>query len=174
MALSEVAQVSRAHERTSQLVSYNDQPAIMLSITKQAKTNTLQLVERLNALAAERNPLLAGQGLVLTMLDDQTDVTRNAIGIMESNALLGLIAVLLMCWLFLGTRLALLVGLGVPFSLAGTFLVLSVIDSTLNLTVLLGVVIALGMLVDDAVVVVEAIYYRLTRGEEARSAVIEG
>ena len=174
VALSEVAQVSRAHERTSQLVSYNDQPAIMLSITKQAKTNTLQLVERLNALAAERNPLLAGQGLVLTMLDDQTDVTRNAIGIMESNALLGLIAVLLMCWLFLGTRLALLVGLGVPFSLAGTFLVLSVIDSTLNLTVLLGVVIALGMLVDDAVVVVEAIYYRLTRGEEARSAVIEG
>ena len=174
VSLDEVARVSRGHERTSQMVSYNDQPAIMLSITKQAKTNTLQLVERLNALAAERNPLLARQGLALTMLDDQTDMTRNAIGIMESNALLGLIAVLAMCWLFLGTRLALLVGLGVPFSLAGTFLVLTVIDSTLNLTVLLGVVIALGMLVDDAVVVVEAIYYRLTRGEEARSAVVAG
>ncbi|WP_159683414.1 efflux RND transporter permease subunit [Cognatazoarcus halotolerans] len=174
VSLNEVARVTRGHERTSQMVSYNEQPAIMLSITKQAKTNTLQLVERLNALAAERNPLLAGQGLALTMLDDQTDVTRNAIGIMESNALLGLIAVLAMCWLFLGTRLALLVGLGVPFSLAGTFLVLSMIDSTLNLTVLLGVVIALGMLVDDAVVVVEAVYYRLTRGEEARSAVVAG
>ncbi|MCB1887434.1 MAG: efflux RND transporter permease subunit [Rhodocyclaceae bacterium] len=174
VALGEVAEVSRGHERSSQLVSYNNEPTVMLSITKQARANTLGLVETLNAFAADQAPLLASQGLRLTMLDDQTYMTRNAISIMESNALLGLLAVLLACWLFLGPRLALLVGIGVPFSLAGTFLMAGAIGSTLNLTVLLGIVIALGMLVDDAVVVVEAIHYRLSRGEPPTEAVIEG
>ena len=79
-----------------------------------------------------------------------------------------------MCWIFLGTRISVLIGLGIPFSLAATFFILSATGSTMNLTVLLGVVIALGMLVYDAVVVVEAIYYRMQRGEAPRSAVVEG
>ena len=174
VALEEVARVERGHERPSQLVSYNGQPAVMLSITKQARANTLQLVERLQAFAEARNPLLAGEGLRLTLVDDQTHATRHAIEVMESNAVFGLAAVLFMCWLFLGARLALLVGLGVPFSLAGTFIAVGLIGSTLNLTVLLGVVIALGMLVDDAVVIVEAIYYRLQRGDPPLQAVTEG
>jgi multidrug efflux pump subunit AcrB len=174
VALGEVAEVARGHERATQRVSYTGHPAVMLSITKQGGSNTLQLVDRLNAFAAERNPLLRSQGVQLAMIDDQTHMTRNAIGIMESNALIGLLAVLGMCWLFLGSRLALLVGLGVPFALAGTFLVVNGIGSTLNLTVLLGVVIVLGMLVDDAVVVVEAIYYRMQRGEPAYAAVMNG
>ena len=174
VALDEIAQVVRSHERPSQLVSYNGRPSIMLSITKQADANTLELVERLQAFAGERNPLLAGQGVQLALIDDQTHATRHAIGVMESNAIFGLFAVLVMCWVFLGSRLALLVGLGVPFALAGTFVAVDLIGSTLNLTVLLGVVIALGMLVDDAVVIVEAIYYRLQRGDPPREAVIGG
>ena len=174
VALDEIAEVVRSHERPSQLVSYNGRPSIMLSITKQADANTLELVERLQAFAGERNPLLAGQGVQLALIDDQTHATRHAIGVMESNAIFGLFAVLVMCWIFLGSRLALLVGLGVPFALAGTFVAVDLIGSTLNLTVLLGVVIALGMLVDDAVVIVEAIYYRLQRGDPPREAVIGG
>ncbi|CAI08351.1 efflux RND transporter permease subunit [Aromatoleum aromaticum] len=174
VALGEVARVARGHERTGQLVSYNGQPAVMMSITKQAGSNTLELVDRLKRFAAERNPLLLGEGVQLVMVDDQTHMTRDAIGVMESNALFGLVLVLGLCWLFLGPRLALLVGLGVPFALAGTFLLVDLIGSTLNLTVLLGVVIALGMLVDDAVVIVEAIYYRLQRGDPAEVAIVEG
>lgn len=174
VALDEVAQVVRGHERSGQLVSYNGEPAVMLSITKQARTNTLQLVERLQAHAAQRNTLLAAQGMRLTLVDDQTHATRSAISIMESNAVFGLLAVLATCWLFLGSRLAMLIGLGVPFALAGTFIAVDLVGNTLNLTVLLGVVIALGMLVDDAVVIVESIYYRLQRGELPRSAVING
>ncbi len=174
MALDEVAEVARGHDRSGQLVSYNGEPAVMLSITKQARTNTLQLVERLQTHAAQRNTLLAAQGMRLTLVDDQTHATRSAISIMESNAVFGLLAVLATCWLFLGSRLAVLIGLGVPFALAGTFIAVDLVGNTLNLTVLLGVVIALGMLVDDAVVIVESIYYRLQRGEIARTAVING
>ncbi|WP_297359857.1 efflux RND transporter permease subunit [Thauera sp.] len=174
VALDEVAVVARGQERPSQLVSYRGGPAVMLSITKQADANTLRMVERLQAFVAARNPLLAAQGVQLRLIDDQTHATRHAIGVMESNAVFGLFAVLAMCWIFLGSRLALLVGLGVPFALAGTFIAVDLVGSTLNLTVLLGVVIALGMLVDDAVVIVEAIYYRLQRGEAPREAVVGG
>ncbi len=174
VALSEIATVARGHERSAHLVSYQGLPAVLLSINKQAGANTLQLVERLNDFADARNPLLHGQGVQLVMIDDQTHATRHAISVMESNALIGLAAVLAMCWLFLGTRLAVLVALGIPFSLAGAFLAADLIGSTLNLTVLLGIVIALGMVVDDAVVVVEAIYYRMSRGEAPLAAAVNG
>lgn len=174
VAVADVAEVVRGEERTKHRVSYNSQPAIMMTITKDPGSNTLDLVNRLNTFVAERNPLLRSAGVELVVVDDQTHATRHAIGVMESNAFFGLLAVLGMCWVFLGSRLALLVGIGVPFSLAGTFMLVAGIGSTLNLTVLLGVVIVLGMLVDDAVVVVEAIYYRLQRGESPVAAVIEG
>ncbi|WP_269532916.1 efflux RND transporter permease subunit [Chitinimonas sp. BJYL2] len=174
LRVGDLADVSRGTERVGQLVSYNGQPALMLSVTKQAKTNTLDLVERINDFIATQNGLLASQGAQLVLLDDQTIPTREAIGIMESNALYGWILVMAVCWVFLGTRISVLVGLGIPFALAGTFAIVAAMGSTLNLTILLGVVIALGMLVDDAVVIVESIYYRLQRGEAPQTAVFEG
>lgn len=172
--LDQVAEVSRGTQRVEQRITYNDQPAIVLAVTKQAGANTLQLVDRLQQYIDQRNEVLAGQGVQLALIDDQTYTTRNAISIMETNALYGWLGVMLVCWVFLGTRIALLVALGIPFSLAATFLIVGATGSTLNLMVLLGVVIALGMLVDDAVVIVESIYYRLQRGESPQQAVSAG
>ena len=163
--LDAVARVSRERARASTLAGYQGRPAVVFSVTKKSYTNTLKLVERINTFIAEKNPLLAARGVELILLDDQTIPTREAISIMESNAFYGLMVVLAICWLFLGTRIAVLVALGIPFSLAGTFALLHAAGSTLNVSVLLGVVIALGMLVDDAVVIVETIYYRMERGE---------
>ena len=91
---------------------------------------------------------------------------------MQNNALIGLALVLLVTWLFLGSRIALLTSIGIPFILAGTFWILSGTGETLNVMVLLGVVIVLGMLVDDAVVVVEGVYYRLRHGADPMQAAI--
>ncbi|MDP2227769.1 MAG: efflux RND transporter permease subunit [Moraxellaceae bacterium] len=173
-ALNEVADVSRGSERATQLVSYNGEPAVLFAVTKQPSANTLEMVNTLNKFIEQRNPLLISQGAKIALVDDQTYPTRNAIRIMESNAIFGWLMVMVVCWVFLGTRIAVLVALGIPFSLAATFFVVDGIGSTLNLTVLLGVVIALGMLVDDAVVIVESIYYRLARGEEGLAAVVGG
>lgn len=171
--LSSVARVSRLRERPEQLASYHGRAAVMLSVTKKGYTNTLDLVDRINGYIETRNPVLAGNGIQLQLVDDQTIPTREAIGIMQTNALLGLALVLATCWVFLGSRIALLVSLGIPFSLAGTLAVLYATGWTLNVSVLLGVVIVLGMLVDDAVVVVEAIYYRISRGTDAVNATLE-
>lgn len=171
--LDAAATVARARSSASQLVTHDRRPAVLFSVSKKSRTNTIELVEKLNAYIVEKNLVLAASGVSLMLADDQTVLTQRAIRVMESNAGIGLALVLAICWLFLGTRISLLVAIGIPFSLAGTFAVLYATGNTLNVSVLLGVVIALGMLVDDAVVVVEAIYYRLQRGQEVVSAAVD-
>jgi multidrug efflux pump subunit AcrB len=168
--LSRVAVVQRARKKASQDVSIDDKPAILLSVLKQDNTNVIQLVDKLNTWVTEQNSITQNTGIQLKMVDDQTLPTKQAINIMQSNALIGLFLVLVVAWLFLGTRIALLTAIGIPFILAATFWVLAANGETLNITVLLGVVIVLGMLVDDAVVVVESIYYRLQRGVKTLDA----
>jgi len=106
------------------------------------------------------------------LADDQTISTREAIDVMRNNAGVGLLLVLVVCWLFLATRVALLVAGGLLVSVSGTFAVLAAFGFTLNITVLLGVVIVLGMLVDVSVVMVEALVYRLRQREAPMPAAI--
>ncbi len=171
--LGDVARIERARAPASQYAATDGQPAVSLAVTKKSRTNTLELVDRLNDYIASQNAVLAPLGLQLTLTDDQTVPTRDAINVMQNNAMLGIVLVLAVCWVFLGWRIGVLVALGIPFSLLGTFAVLGTLDHTVNVSVLLGVVIALGMLVDDAVVVVEAIYYRMERGQQALEASLD-
>lgn len=171
--LGDVARVSRGRDDPMQLVTFDGNPAIALSLTKVAYTNTLELIDRVNEYVASRNSIIASDGFELILADDQTVPTRQALSVMQRNALLGLLLVLLVCWLFLGWRIAALVTLGLVFSITGTMWLLKSTGNTLNVSVLLGIVIVLGMLVDDAVVVVEAIYYRLQRGQEALQASLD-
>jgi len=171
--LDALATAARTRAKPDRLAASAGRPAVVLSVTKKSKVNTVELVERINRHIAEQSPVLAKTGVSAMLMDDQTVVTREAIQVMERNALIGLLVVIGISWLFLGTRVSLLVGLGIPFSLAGTFGVLHALGYTLNISVLLGIVIALGMLVDDAVVVVEAIYYRIQRGQDYFNAAID-
>ncbi|MCW8908148.1 MAG: efflux RND transporter permease subunit [Sedimenticola sp.] len=171
--LGELAQVVRGREKQDEMVFYRGNPAVMLAVTKKDSANTLDLVDAISDYVAQRNRFKDKTGVQVVLIDDQTEITRNALDIMQTNALLGLIMVLFVTWLFLGSRISLLTTIGIPFILAGTFLVLNVLDQTLNVSVLLGVVISLGMLVDDAVVVVESIYYRLQRGVAILPAILE-
>jgi multidrug efflux pump subunit AcrB len=171
--LAEVAAVERAREKPTSLVSQAGAPAVLLALNKKSYTNTLALVGRIQAYIDAQNAVLADQGIELSLLDDQTLPTRQAIDVMQNNAAQGWVMVMLIAWLFLGSRMALLVGLGIPFALAGTFWILHAGGWTLNMSVLLGAIIALGMLVDDAVVILEDIYYRMARGAQALEAALQ-
>ena len=172
-SLDDVARVGRGRTEPDQLTSTNGKPAVLLAVMKQSNANTLELVERIKAYMATRNEFSEQTGVELILVDDQTVMTNNAINLMQNNALIGLALVLVVAWVFLGTRIAFLTAIAIPFILAGTFWMLSITGETLNVMVLLGVVIVLGMLVDDAVVVVEGIYYRLRHGVDAVTASIE-
>jgi multidrug efflux pump subunit AcrB len=173
IALNEVAEIKRGREDAVQLVSFGGQAAVALSVIKIPYTNTIDLVERVSDYIEQKNTQFSGTGIRLVLADDQTSQTRSALKIMQTNAALGLALVLIMCWLFLGFRIAAMVTMGIVFSIAGTLWVLNATGNTLNVSVLLGIVIVLGMLVDDAVVVVESIYYRLQRGMNSLDAAID-
>ena len=170
--LGSIAELTRTREEAGEIVTYQGKPATLLGVTKNPDANVLELVDILNEYLDDRNRFKDTTGVELVLADDQTISTREALTIMQTNALIGLFLVLLVTWLFLGTRISVLTTIGIPFTLSGAFLVLSASGFTLNNTVLLGVVIVLGMIVDDAVVVVEAVYYRLQRGAEALDAII--
>ncbi len=171
--LGDIAYVNRSREEPRFYASYNNDAAVILAVMKKQSTNTLQLVERLNEYIDNRNVVAGSTGVKVFLADDQTEITRNALSIMQTNAALGLFFVMLVAWLFLGFRIAFFTSIGIPFILAGTFWLLQLMGQTLNVTVLLGVVISLGMLVDDAVVVVEGIYFRLQRGADRMFATLD-
>lgn len=167
--IGEVARVASGIAPARELVRLDGKPAVLLSVIKRENVNTLALTEAIHALVKNTNTAFGVP--ILTLLDDQSATTREAIGVMEANALFGLGVVLLVTWFFLGHRLALLTSIGVPFALAGMFLALHLMGHTLNVSVLLGVAIVLGIPLDDAVVVAEAIRLRLAAGMERTAAV---
>lgn len=171
--LDQLAEFTRTTEEIAEIVRFNGKPAVFMGITKQASTNVLELVDNVRTYLEQRNQFSDQTGVQLFLVDDQTISTRNALRLMQTNAIIGLLMVLLVTWIFLGSKIALLTSIGIPFTLAGTFLILNINDISLNNTVLLGVVIALGMLVDDAVVVVESVYQRLQHGIEPVKSVLD-
>ncbi|MFK7958416.1 MAG: efflux RND transporter permease subunit [Lysobacterales bacterium] len=173
-AAGDLARIERGRSEPRQLVSINGKPAVVFSVAKAGGANTLELVDQINLYIDQRNQLRAGSATEILLADDQTIPTRNAVSTMQTNALLGLILVLGVCWVFLGLRIAALVSLGLVFAICGTLWVVAITGNTVNQSVLLGIVIVLGMLVDDAVVVVEAIYYRMQRGMAALDAAVAG
>ncbi len=170
--LGDLADISRTSKTVKMGARFRGQPAVAVMPVKQPGANTLALIDQLKAYIDARNRVSATTGVQLFLLIDNSDSIRNAISVMEEHAWSGMLLVLAVAWLLLGTRLALLTTLAVPFSLAGVFIVLQVTGQSLNLSVLLGVIIVLGMLVDDAVVVIEAVGQQLRRGLEPLIATV--
>ncbi len=171
VALERVASVGYGLSQPRERVTQDGKPAILLTVMKQEQANTLALMDEIRAYVASKNRLLGREALQIA--DDQTGSTRHSVRAMELNAVLGLILVLAIAWLALGRRMALLVSIGVPFALAAMFLVLYLSGQTLNVSVLLGVAIVLGIPLDDAVVVAEAISMRLNRGMDRMAALAD-
>lgn len=174
LPLGKIAHVKTSQEKATTLVKYHGKDAVLFSIKKQAYVNDLKLLDRIKEYIHSQQTAQASLGIGLELVDDQTQMTKEALSIMQTNALFGLLLVLFSTWLFLGLRIAQLVSIGIPFTLAATIWAIGGLGQTLNISVLLGIVICLGMLVDDSVVVVEAIYYRILRGADKMQATIEG
>ena len=162
--LGALAELSRARQEAETIIRFRGAPAVLLTINKQTGANALELVDRIKQFIAERNRFKQATGVEMFLVDDQTTTTRNSLKLMQNNAAIGFVFVLLATWLFLGARIAFFTSIGIFFTLAGAFLVINACGFTLSNTVLIGIVIALGLIVDDAVVVVEAIYSRLRQG----------
>jgi HAE1 family hydrophobic/amphiphilic exporter-1 len=149
---------------------------IAVKITREQGANVLETMRRLRQVTddIDRN-LLGKRGLSLTLVYDETDYINSAIGLVKDNIVVGGLLTVATLLVFLrNIRSTLIVALAIPVSIVGTFLALSLFGRTLNVISLAGMAFAVGMLVDNAVVVLENIFTRWSGGDDARTAAIRG
>lgn len=114
------------------------------------------------------------EGIALDIVFDNTDILRSQINLLTKNGAIGLGLVFLSLWAFLNFRLSFWVGLGIPISLAGAMAVLWAVGGTINGQSLFGLIMVMGIIVDDAIVVGESIFVHRKQGASPLRASVEG
>lgn len=171
----DVAKVQLGTKKPQGVVRRFGSRNIAIKITRRTGANVLDLMEQLRAVVKDIDRGLRARGLSLELVYDETTYIDSAIGLVRDNLVVGSVLTIITLLLFLrNVRSTLIVALAIPVSVVGTFLVLSLFGRTLNVISLAGMAFAVGMLVDNAVVVLESIFTRWTKGEDGRSAAIRG
>jgi len=153
----------------------NNQPVVTLQVVKKSGENLLSTIDHVNKIlkVAKSNNTLP-EKLVITITNDQSQTVKLQLSNLENSIIMGMIFVIIILFLFLGTRNSLIVGLAIPMSMFLSFLVMGLMDYKVNMIVLFGLILALGMLVDNAIVVTENMFRYVQRGyskfEAARQA----
>ena len=148
-----------------------DLQVIRLNVKKQAGENIIGVVDAVEE-TIEAYPFPSGTSHVLT--GDQSEQVVTLVNDLENNIIAGILFVIAVLLFFLGVRNAALVGVAIPLSMFLSFLVFSVMGETLNFIILFSLIIALGMLVDNAVVIIENIYRYREEGYGRWEAAREG
>ncbi|MFA6229199.1 MAG: efflux RND transporter permease subunit [Rhodanobacter sp.] len=172
--LSDVAHVYAGTEDAYQAAWFRGKPAVLMYVYKKADANVIATVDRVRAELPELRGFLQ-PGTELTPFFDGTPTIRASLHEVQATLLISLAMVILTMALFL-RRLAptLIAAVAVPLSLAGAFVVMYLLDYTLNNLTLLALVIAIGFVVDDAIVVIENIIRHIDDGMTRMEATLAG
>jgi len=171
--LSGLAEVAFKNADDETLSRYNGKPAITLSIKKRLGANILELADATHARLEELQQELPA-GTELTVSYDESQYIRDMIEDLENNMATGFVLVLLVTIFFLGLRNSFFVSMAIPMSMLLSFFVLQLLGVTLNMIVLFSLILALGMLVDNGIVIVENIFRHAAMGKDRVRAAIEG
>ncbi len=176
--LKDVADVIYGFEEADSYARLNNHPVVSLQVVKKGGKNLLTTTDNVFRILEEAEASNAiPEDLNITITNDQSDMVRKQLSNLENSMIMGVFFVILVLYLFLGTRNALFVGIAIPMSMFISFLVMGLSDFQVNMIVLFSLILALGMLVDNAIVVVENIYRFVDKGfpkwEAAKRAVGE-
>jgi multidrug efflux pump len=145
-------------------------PVVMLDVMKRAGENLIIVSDKISDILTEAETSYFPKNLEISVTNDQSDQTKNQLNELENSIIFGMLLVVLVLMFFLGLRNALFVGIAIPLSMLMSFLILSTLGVTLNTIVLFSLVLALGMLVDNGIVIVENIYRLMDEGMERQKA----
>ncbi len=170
--LKDIASIHIGLATPKQLSHFNGKANLSIDIQKTKEGNAIALVREIKEILKEYNQKY--RDIDFESYTDTSVWIKNRLNLVSSNILFGLILVMLSLFLTLNFRIALVVGLGIPTSFMITIIFANMIGYSLNMLTLLGALIALGMLVDEAIVVAENIYRHLEMGKSPRQASIDG
>lgn len=172
--LSDVAKVEIGSDEDRILFRGNKEAMIGLGVSKQSTANTLAVARAVNALVDKINPTLPA-GMSIKRSYDSSVFIEASIKEVYQTLFTAMILVIIVIYLFLGSVRAMLIpAITVPVSLLGTFIVLYALGYTINLLTLLAMILAIGMVVDDAIVMLENIHRRIEEGDSPLKAAFLG
>jgi len=169
----DIATVTWGYEDRATYARMNGETAVSLSVTKRAGANIVEVADQVKRTVAEASESWP-DGVRYRVLSDSSEFIRDMVSELQNNIITALLLVVTVILLFMGLRSSGFVALAIPLSMLASFLVLQSLGFTLNMIVLFSLILALGMLVDNAIVVVENVYRHVEEGLSPRRAAIAG
>ena len=171
--VKDIAAIDDSFAESERLSLYNGHKAVMLDVFRIGYETPVQVSDATRQRVKDFEPYLP-PGIKTACYHDHAEVYRQRVNLLLRNGIIGLVLVLCLLGLFLEARLAFWVMLGIPISFMGSFLFLPTMDVTLNMVSLFAYIVALGIVVDDAIVVGENVYYYHQKGMSFLKASIRG
>lgn len=169
--LKDVANVIYGFEEPKSYTRLDRHPVVTLQVIKKGGENLLAATDQVfEVIETAREVSAIPDNLNISITQDQSDIVRKQLSNLENSMIMGVIFVIIVLYFFLGTRNALFVGFAIPTSMFLSFMVLGLMDTRINMIVLFSLILALGMLVDNAIVVVENIYRFIDKGYPKQEA----
>ena len=172
--LRDIADVTFKEQEKESYAREYLQPVVMLDVKKRSGQNLLVASSKIDEIIKIAKANVFPSNLVVSKTNDQSNDTKTMVSDLENSIVLGIILVVAVLYFFLGFRNALFVGIAIPLSMLLSFITLSFLEVTLNTMVLFSLVIALGMLVDNGIVVVENVYRLMSKGLSRTEAAKKG
>lgn len=173
LRLGDIAEIRRGFAQTSREVTYNGLPAVQVQVFRAGVETPITVADATREVLPGAMATLP-DAIQAVVLNDRSEYYRGRMELLTKNGLIGLALVLILLTLFLEIRLAFWVALGIPTAFMGAMLVLPLTDSSINLISMFAFILALGIVVDDAIVAGENIYEYRQRGMNRVDAAIQG
>ncbi len=173
LILGEVAEIKLRLEETQTLGRFNKKPSVNLTVTKTAKASTIEVSKQVRELATQLQQELPAN-IKLGLFSDLSIYVKTRLETLKSSGAVGLFLVLLSLYLFLNFRVALITALGIPVSFLVAVIIIYYLGYTINMVSMFAFLIALGMIVDDAIIVTENTYRHMEEGMSAIPAARRG
>jgi len=171
--LGEIAEITDCFDRDEEVILFNGRRVAVLDIAKTRAQDILVVLDRVREfIAAERERV--PQGVTLALTRDRASVVQDRLDLLLRNGAQGLLLVFLTLWLFFGVHYSLWVTLDLPVSFLGALFILPLVGITINMISMVGLLIGIGLLMDDAIVIAENIAARVAHGDPSMRAAVEG
>lgn len=172
--LGQIANIRDTFNQDDEIeILYKGNPCVTVNVFKTSSEDAINISNKVhNFLEKKKEQISADLGL--TTMFDTSRMIKERLNILKKNGLLGLILVLVILTLFLNLRLSFWVSLGLPVSILGGLAIMVLAGSSLNMITMFGLIMILGLVVDDAIVVGESIYTMRQEGESANDAAVKG
>ena len=173
LRLGDIAKITDQFELNEEKYIYNGKRAALLQVNKTKGQDTLDVMDVVSRFV-EREQQMAPTGVAFSLTQNISSIVRDRLDMLLKNGTQGLVLVFAVMWLFFRMRFAFWVSAGLPISFLGGLFVMSMVGQSINMISMVALLIALGLLMDDAIVIAENIATQLRKGKSVLNAAVDG